>query len=63
MWVQSLGQEGPQRIAWQPTVSRVLAGMILWTEEPGGPQFTGSQSITTEVTQHAQGNVQGSDYL
>ena len=24
------------------THSRVLVGMILWTEEPGGPQSTGS---------------------
>jgi len=32
-WVRSLGQEGPQRRAWQPTPV-FLPCRISWTEEP-----------------------------
>ena len=40
--VQSLGREDPlkEEIA---TYSSILAWEIPWTEEPGGPQSTGSQ--------------------
>ena len=45
MWVQSLGQEEPlekgMAIHWS-----ILAWRIPWTEEPGGLQFTESQSWT-----------------
>ena len=43
-WVQSLGQEDPleKKMA---THSSILAWRILWTEEPGGLQSTGSQRI------------------
>ena len=27
------------------TLSSILAWKIPWTEEPGGPQFTGSQTV------------------
>ena len=42
-WVPSLGWEDP----WEEgmaTHSSILAWRIPWTEEPGGLQFTGSQS-------------------
>ena len=41
MWVWSLGQEDPleKEIA---THSRIFAGKIPWTEEPGGMQSMGS---------------------
>ena len=42
MWVQSLGQEGPLEKE-MATRSSILAWEILWTEEPGGRQFMGSQ--------------------
>ena len=43
-WVQSLGQEDPleKKMA---THSGILAWRILWTEEPGGLQSTGSQRV------------------
>ena len=34
----------PWRRAWQPT-SVLLSGESLWTEEPGGLQFMGSQRV------------------
>ena len=40
---QSLGQEGPLEEG-MATHSSILARRIPWTEEPGGPQSTGSQS-------------------
>ena len=41
-WVRSLGQEDPleEGVA---THSSILAWRTPWTEEPGGPQSTGSQ--------------------
>ena len=43
-WVQSLGQEDPleKEMATHPNI---LAQRILWTEEPGGLQSTGSQRV------------------
>jgi len=43
-WVRSLGREDPleKRTA---THSSILAWKIPWTEEPGGPQSLGSQSV------------------
>ena len=43
-WVQSLGQEDPleEGMATHPSV---LAWRILWTKEPGGLQFIGSQRV------------------
>ena len=43
-WVQSLGREDPmeKEVA---THSSILAWRIPWTEEPGGLQSTGSQSV------------------
>ena len=45
MLVLSLGQEDPleEEVA---TYSRILAGRIPWTEEPGGLQSMGLQSRT-----------------
>ena len=43
-WVQSLGQEDP-REKGMATHSSDLAWRILWTEEPGGLQSTGSQRV------------------
>ena len=43
-WVQSLGWEDPLEED-MATHSRILAGRIPWTEEPGGLQSTGSQRV------------------
>ena len=43
-WAQSLGQEDPLEKG-MATHSIILAWRIPWTEEPGGLQSTGSQSI------------------
>ena len=43
-WVRSLGQEDPLEKE-MATHSSSLAWRIPWTEEPGGPQFTGSQRV------------------
>ena len=43
-WVRSLTQEDPLEEG-MATHSSVPAGRILWTEEPGGPQSMGSQSV------------------
>ena len=44
MWVQSLGQEDPLNKEMANN-SSILAQKIPWTEEPGGPQYTGSQRV------------------
>ena len=44
-WVQSLGQEDPLEEG-MATHSSTLAWRIPWTEEPGGLQFMGLQSLT-----------------
>ena len=44
MWVQSLGQ-GDALEEGMATHSNVLAGRIPWTEEPGGLQFIGWQTV------------------
>ena len=47
MWetqVQSLGQEDPLEKG-MGTHSRILAWRIPWTEEPGGLQSMGSQTV------------------
>ena len=46
-WVQSLGWEDPLEKE-MAALSSVLAWRMPWTEEPGGPQFIGSQSDTTK---------------
>ena len=43
-WVQSLGGEDP-REREMATHSNILAWRIPWTEEPGGLQSMGSQSM------------------
>ena len=43
-WVWSLGQEDPLEKE-MATYSSILAWRILWTEEPGGLQSTGSQRV------------------
>ena len=45
MGVRSLGREDPLRKE-MATHSSLLAWEIPWTEEPGGRQFMGSQSLT-----------------
>ena len=44
MQVQSLGQEDPLEEG-MTTHSSILAWRIPWTEEPGGLQSTGLQSV------------------
>ena len=52
MWVQSLGQEDPLEEE-MATHSSVLAWKIPWTEEPGGVQSMGWQTVdTTEHSTH-----------
>ena len=48
--VQFLGQEDPleEEIAAH---SSILAGIIPWTEEPGGPQSMGLQRVHLETKQ------------
>ena len=47
--VQSLGREDPL----EATRSSIVAGRVLWTEEPGGLQSIGLQRInSTQVTAH-----------
>ena len=43
-WIQSLGQEYPLEKG-MAIHSSILAWKIPWTEEPGGPQSIGSQSL------------------
>ena len=43
-WVQSLGQENPLEKE-MVTCSSILAWKILWAEEPGLLQSTGSQRV------------------
>ena len=43
-WIQSLDQDDPLEEE-MATHSSVLAWRIPWTEEPGGPQFTGSHRV------------------
>ena len=44
-WVWSLGQEDPLEKE-MATHSSILTWIISWTEEPGGLQSIGSQSLT-----------------
>ena len=44
MWVPSLGQEDPLEKE-MATLSSILDWEISWTEEPGGLQSMGSQSV------------------
>ena len=44
MWVQSLAWEDPQEKG-MATHCSILAWRILWTEEPGGRHFMGSQKV------------------
>ena len=43
-WVRSLGREDPLEKE-MATHSSILAWRILWTEDPGGLQFMGSQRV------------------
>ena len=43
-WVQSLGGVDPLEKEMK-THSSILAWRISWTEEPGGSQFMGSQTV------------------
>jgi len=43
-WFQALGQEDPLEKG-MAIHSSILAWRILWTEEPGGLQSMGSQSV------------------
>ena len=44
IWILSLGWEDPLE-GGMATDSSILAWRIPWTEEPGGLQSTGSQSV------------------
>ena len=46
-WVQSLGQEEPLEKGMD-TYSSTLAWRIPWTEEPGGLQSMGAQTVRHE---------------
>ena len=54
MRVQSLGQEDPLEME-MATHSNILAGIIPWTEEPGGLHSMGPQSRTqvNQLSTHA----------
>ena len=43
-WIQPLGREDPLEEG-MATHSSILAGRILWTEEPGGVQSTGRREL------------------
>ena len=43
-WVRSMGQEDPLEKA-MATHSSILPRRILWTKEPDGLQFIGSQRV------------------
>ena len=43
-WVQSMGQEDPLEKG-MATHSKILAGIIPWTEKPGRLQSMGSQIV------------------
>ena len=47
-WVQSLGQENSLEKG-MATHSSILAWRTPWTEEPGGPQSIGSQSVRHDL--------------
>ena len=48
-WIRSLGQEDPLKERRKTaTYSSILAWKIPLTEEPGGLQFVGAQTDTTE---------------
>ena len=57
MQFRSLDGEGPLEES-MATHSSTLAWKIPWTQEPGGLQSMGSQSGTTEATEHAQMHAQ-----
>ena len=44
-WVRSLGQEDPLEKEGMATHSSILAWDIPWTEEPGGLESLGLQSV------------------
>ena len=44
IWVRPLGWDNPQEKG-MATYSSILVWRILWTEEPGGLQSTGSQRV------------------
>ena len=56
--VQSLGREDPLEKE-MATHSSILAWKILWTEEPGGLQSTGSQRVRHNWVTNTQYNVNG----
>ena len=53
IWVQSLGWEDPleKEMATHPSI---LTWKILWTEEPGGLWFMGSQRIGDNLATNQQ---------
>ena len=63
-WVQSLGWKDPLEKG-MASHSRSLAWRIPWTEEPGGLQFTGSQSQTqlNQLSTHVLLNFLSSFYF
>ena len=48
-WVQSLGQEDPPEKG-MAAQSSILAWRIPWSEEPGGQQSMGSQSVGHDLS-------------
>ena len=50
-WVQSLSKEDPLEKG-MTTHSNILAWRIPWTEEPGGLQSMGSQTVRHDSDEH-----------
>ena len=62
-WVLSLGQEDSLEKE-MATHSRILAGRIPWTEEPGGPQSVGLQRVGHDfVTKQQNYNISNSEEM
>jgi len=62
-WVLSLGQEDSLEKE-MATHSRILAGRIPWTEEPGGPQSMGLQRVGHDfVTKQQNYNISNSEEM
>ena len=61
IWVQSLGREDPLEKEME-SHSSILAWEIPWTEEPGGLQSIGSQSVRhNSVTKQQQQHIYYND--
>ena len=60
--VQSLGWEDPLEEG-MATHSSIVAWRIPWTEEPGGPQSTGSQRVIHDFAINTHAHMQSANGL